>query len=59
MCKHEDCYFISIIEIGEGETIYIHYREDLFQPPILIQHFNASTKLLAEYPLISQEKRDF
>tara|TARA_R110000765_G_scaffold180900_2_gene286823 strand:+ start:14456 stop:14611 length:156 start_codon:yes stop_codon:yes gene_type:complete len=50
MCEKEDCYFISIIDIGEGEKIYIHYRADLSLPPILIQHYNEATKILAEYP---------
>ena len=50
MCDKQECRFISVIEIGEGETIYIHYQEDLFKPPILIQHYNSSTDVLAEYP---------
>jgi len=50
MCDKEECYFISIIGIGEGETIYIHYTKDLSKPPILIQHYHMATDNLAEYP---------
>ena len=50
MCDKEGCYFISVIDIGEGETIYIHYTEDLLKSPILIQHFHSATDNLAEYP---------
>ena len=52
MCDNPECYFISVIDIGEGETIYIHYKEDLFRPPVLIQHYNSATDVLAEYPKI-------
>ena len=49
MCDKKECRFISIIKIEEGQTVYIHYTKDLLKPPILIQHFNSATDILAEY----------
>ncbi len=50
MCDKEECRFISIIDIGEGEKLYIHYTKHLLMPPILIQHYHSATDNLAEYP---------
>tara|TARA_R110000803_G_scaffold71788_3_gene135166 strand:+ start:181 stop:357 length:177 start_codon:yes stop_codon:yes gene_type:complete len=48
MCDNKDCYFISVIDIGEGETIMIHYLRDL-KSVIMMQHFHKPTDCLAEY----------
>ena len=50
MCDKKECRYISIIDIGDGEKLYIHYAKDLSKPPILIQHYNSATDILAEYP---------
>jgi hypothetical protein len=48
MCDRKDCYFISIIDIGDEEKVFIHYSRDL-ESVIMIQHYHPKTDYLGEY----------
>ena len=48
MCDRKECWFISIIEIDDGEKVYIHYA-DIGKPPIFIQYSRGD--YLAEYEI--------
>ena len=48
MCDRKECRFINIIEIEEGEKLYIHYA-DIGNPPIFIQY--SFEDYLAEYEI--------
>lgn len=47
MCNHPNCIYIDILEMTNGEKLYIHYDNNLV--PHLFQYYDEDRKIDKEY----------
>jgi hypothetical protein len=53
MCNHPHCIYIDIIELTNGEKLYIHY--DNKQVPIMFQYYDEKRNFEAEYERVKSD----
>ena len=47
MCNHPKCIYIDIIEMTNGEKLYVHYDNNLV--PIMFQFYDEQRNIETEY----------
>lgn len=51
MCNHSMCMYVDILEMTNGEMLYVHYDTNLV--PLLFQFYDKKRNIEAEYQKVS------
>jgi hypothetical protein len=54
MCNHPNCLFIDILQMTNGEKLYVHYDNNLV--PILFQYWDENRVIEKEYAQVPLSK---